>query len=308
MTTRFGGIWPAMLTPTTADGAPSLAACEQLVDLFARQKLGGIYLVGSTGQWPLFTAEERKAIAACVVRAAAGRIPVMVHVGAMTTAEAVALARHAALVGADAVSAVGPVYYPQGAEGVLLHYRQIGAATDLPLFAYHLSTVNQMSLGPREFAARLLEVPNVAGMKITDRDLFPFGLIHSLAGDRLRLFSGADEVMCHAVLSGAVGAIGTFYNLWGPACALAREATTAGDVAAGRAFMLRFQAALDDVIRPGGMWSFLTAAMRVKYGIDVGTPRPPLGATDRAWTDDEVAAIVARVDSPNDSRPVAAGS
>jgi N-acetylneuraminate lyase len=217
----------------------------------------------------------------------------------MTTDDAIALARHAATVGADAVSAVGPVYYTQRAEGLLEYYRQIGRATGLPLFAYHLSTVNQMSLGPREFAARLLEVPNIAGMKITDHDLFPFGLIHALAGDRLQLFSGADEVMCHAVLSGAVGAIGTFYNLWGPACAKARAATAAGDVTAGREFMLRFQTALDDVIRPGGIWSFLRAAMRVKYGIDVGMPRPPLGATDRAWTDEEVAKIIDRVDGPD---------
>ena len=65
-------------------------------------------------------------------------------------------------------------------------------------------------------------------MKITDHDLYPFGLIHAYAGDRLRLFSGADEVMCHAVPRGAVGAIGTFYNLWGPACACARDATVAG--------------------------------------------------------------------------------
>jgi N-acetylneuraminate lyase len=298
MATRFGGIWPAMLTPTTPDGKPSLAVCEQLVDLFARQQLGGIYLVGSTGQWPLFTLEERKTIAECVVKGAAGRIPVMVHVGAMTTADAIALARHAASIGADAVSAVGPVYYSQTAEGVLNYYREVGRATDLPLFAYHLSSVNQMSLGPREFASRLLEVPNIAGMKITDRDLFPFGLIHALAGDRLQLFSGADEVMCHAVLSGAIGAIGTFYNLWGPACRKAREATAAGNVASGREFMLRFQAALDDVIRPGGVWSFLHAAMRLNYGIDIGMPRPPLGATDRGWTDEEVAKLIERVDGP----------
>ena len=263
MKTRFGGIWPAMLTPMTAEGKPSLDACEQLVDLFIRQKLGGIYLTGSTGQWPLLTLEEREAIAGCVVKAAAGRIPVMVHVGALATEQAIRLARHAARIGADAISAVGPVYYSQRAEGILEYYRHIAAATDLPLFVYHLSTVNQMALGPREFAARLLEMPNVAGMKITDCDLFPFGLIHSFAGERLQLFSGADEVMCHAVLSGAVGAIGTFYNLWGPACRQAREATVAGNVATGREFMLRFQSTLDDVIRPGGMWSFLSAAMRM---------------------------------------------
>jgi N-acetylneuraminate lyase len=297
MPPRFGGIWPAMLTPTTADGRPSLAACEQLVGLFARQGLGGIYLNGSTGGWPLFTVAERKAVAECVVRAAAGRLPVMVHVGAAATGDAVALAEHAAAAGADAVSAVGPIYYPQSPDGVFAYYRAIGAATGLPLFAYHLSGVNKLPLGPREYAERLLGVPNAAGMKITDHDLYPFGLIHAFAGDRLQLFSGADEVMCHAVLSGAVGAIGTFYNLWGPACAAARAATAAGDVAAGRAFMLRFQTAIAEVLA-GGSWSFLRAAMRLKYGIDVGMPRPPLGATDRPWAEADVRRLVESVDSP----------
>lgn len=299
MTPRFGGLWPAMLTPTTSDGRPALAVCEQLVELFARQRLGGIYLVGSTGQWPLFTVEERKAVAECVVKAAAGKIPVMVHVAATTTADAVSLAEHAARVGAAAVSAVGPIYYPQPADGVFEYYRRVATATSLPFFAYHLSVAGQMAVGPREYAERLLAIPNVAGMKITDHDLYPFGLIHALAGDRLQLFSGADEVMCHAVLSGAVGAIGTFYNVWGPACAAAREATAAGDVPTGRAFMLRFQTAIADVLGSGGTWSFLRAAMRVKYGIDVGMPRPPLGATDKPWADADVARVLESVDGTN---------
>ncbi len=50
MPPRFGGIWPAMLTPTTADGKPSLATCERLVELFAKQKLGGIYLIGGVNR------------------------------------------------------------------------------------------------------------------------------------------------------------------------------------------------------------------------------------------------------------------
>src|SRR5262245_33889055 len=109
MTTVFGGVWPAMLTPLTEDGKPAFPVMEQLVDLFARQGLGGIYLTGSTGQWPLLTLDERRAIMSCVVKAAAGRLPVMVHVGAVATADAVALARHAAEIGAAAVSSVAPI-------------------------------------------------------------------------------------------------------------------------------------------------------------------------------------------------------
>jgi N-acetylneuraminate lyase len=297
MPPRFAGVWPAMLTPIGPDGRPALDVCERLADLFAKQRLGGIYLVGSTGQWPLLTIDERKSIAERTVAAAAGRLPVMVHVGAIATADSVALAEHAARIGAAAISAVGPIYYSHTADSLFEYYRRIGSATDLPLFAYHLSSVGQMALGPREYAERLLQVPNVKGMKITDHDLYPFGLIRGVAGDRLQLFSGADEVMCHAVLSGAIGAIGTFYNLWGPACQQARAATAEGDVATGFAFMQRFQRAIADVIESGGTWSFLRAAMRLKYGIDVGMPRPPLGATDTPWTDADVRRVLQIIDA-----------
>ncbi len=161
------GCWPALLTPLNEQGEPCLAAIERLVELFVQQKLGGLYIVGSTGQWPLLRLDQRQTVAERVVQAAAGRIPVMVHVGAIATEDAVALARHAESIGADAVSCVAPVYYPTTADLTFEHYRRIGEASELPLYVYHLSIVNQTSLDPKEYVDRLLAVPQIAGMKIT---------------------------------------------------------------------------------------------------------------------------------------------
>jgi N-acetylneuraminate lyase len=297
MATVFGGVWPALVTPLTEDGKPAFAVLEQLTDLFARQGLGGIYLTGSTGQWPLLAMDERRAIAACVVKAAAGRLPVMVHVGAAATGDAVTLARHAAEIGADAVSSVAPIYYSYSAPAVFAHYQQIGAASRLPFYVYHLSLVNQLALDPQEYAERLLALPNIAGMKITDRDLYAFGLIQAHTSGRLRLFSGADELLCHAVLSGAIGAIGTFYNLWGPACSRARAAVVSGSIEAGRDFMLRFQSAIGRVIASGSIWTFLRTALRRKYQLDVGLPRAPLATTERPWAEAEVDQLIETVDN-----------
>lgn len=276
-----------MLTPMGADGHPCLESVTRLVELFVRQQLGGVYLTGSTGQWPLLTSEERRAVAESAVRSAAGRLPVMVHVGATATEEAVALARHAAAIGADAVSAVGPTYYGHSVETVFEHYRRISSATRLPFYVYHLMGVSQ-SLDPAAYVERLLSLPNIAGMKYTEHDLYLLGVLRARAGERLNLMSGADELLCQAVLSGADGAIGTFYNLWGPECRAARETCERGDVPAARDFMLRFQLALSRILSSGGMWSFLRAAMLRKHGIDPGSPRPPLGLTDRPWTTAEV--------------------
>lgn len=294
--TAFGGVWPALLTPLDKSGVPCDQALEQLVELFVKQKLGGLYVIGSTGQWPLLSLEHRRKVLERVVKVAAGRIPIMAHVGAVATEDAVGLARHAASVGADAVSSVTPIYYQASADVMFEHYRQIGSASDLPLFVYHLSTVNPVSLEAGDYVERILALPHIAGMKITDRDLFQFGLMHTHSRGRLQLFSGADELLCHAALSGSMGAIGTFYNLWGPACAQARERFIAGDFEQTRKFMLVFQDAIGQVVRSGSVWTFLRAAMLHKYKIDVGMPRPPLGSLDRPWSDADVARIVAMVD------------
>lgn len=293
--TNYHGIWPALLTPLDAEGDLAWDAVDGLVDLFARQGLGGLYVVGSSGQWPLLHLDERKALVERILRAAAGRIKVMVHVGAVSTRDAVELARHARRSGADAVSCVAPIYYAAGPDVVFEHYRRIGAAGELPLFVYHLDGVSQIA-NPRDYVERLLELPNVAGMKITDRDLYRFGLIHARSAGRLQLFSGADEVLCQAALSGAMGAIGTFYNIWGPACQRARARFVAGDFEAGRSFMLAFQSAIGEILQSGAIWAFIRSAVRLKYGIDVGAPRPPLGAAEQSWQDADVCRLLELVD------------
>ncbi len=296
MTQKYQGLWPAMLTPLDESGQPALGETEKLVELFVQQKLDGLYVLGSTGQGPLLSVSQRQAVAECVVRTAAGRIPVMLHVGAVSTEDSVALARHASRIGADALSSVGPSYYRAGADAVFEHYRQIGAAGELPFFVYHLSIVNTLSLGGRDYVDRLLKLPNIAGMKFTERDLYQLGLICAYAGDRLKVFSGADEVLCHAALTGACGAIGTFYNVWGPACQAARLAFVNGSVEAGRRFMTAFQVALDEILSSQSTWTFLRAAMRMKYRIDIGPCRSPLGVTDQPWKESDVERLLATVD------------
>ena len=286
-----------MLTPLNEDGSVNDEALEQIVDLFANQGMGGLYILGSTGQWPLLNLETRRRVAERTVRAASGRLPIIVHVGAAATRDAVELARHAESIGADGVSSVAPIYYPMTGDDVFLHYNEIGRASSLPLYVYHLSSVNQVAWDAREYAQRVLELPNIGGMKITDRDLYQFGVIAGVAGSQIRLFSGADEVVCQAAVSGAVGAIGTFYNLWGPSVQRAREAFVGGDFPAGRDFMAVFQRALAEILASRSVFTFLQSAMRQKYGIEVGRPLPPLGARDKAWDEAKVDALVGAVDA-----------
>ena len=286
-----------MATPFDESGKPNLKAVKQLVDLFVSQELGGLYILGSTGQWPLLKIEERREIAECVVESAAGRIPVMVHIGATTTADAEALAQHAEEIGADAVSSVAPIYFQYTEDVIFEHYHRIGAASNLPLYVYHLSIVNTLNLDAKDYVDRLLEIPNIGGMKFTDKDLYQLGLLVAFAGDRLRIFSGADQLICHASITGACGAIGTFYNIWGPACKAAREGFMKGDFGLGQRFMKAFQMALAEIIQSSSFGSFMRSAMQMKYDIDVGECREPLGLAKFDWDEVDVKRIIAMVDA-----------
>ena len=291
-----GRVWPAMLTPLDDHGQPHLLQVDRLVELFAEQQLGGLFILGSTGQGVLLSSHDRRQIAERAVRAAAGCLPIMVHVGAVSTDEAVELARHAEQIGADAISSVPPIYYPVSGDVVFEHYRRIGSATGLPFYPYHAMFLRQSLPAAKQYAERLLEVPRIAGMKFTDHDLYLMGLLHRYSAGRLRILSGADELLCHAALSGADGAIGTFYNQWGPACQRARQAFVAGNIEAGRRFMATFQEVIDEILTSGAMWGFHRASMRQRYGIDMGPTKAPLGTAERPWSESQVEQLLARVD------------
>ncbi|NND05307.1 MAG: dihydrodipicolinate synthase family protein, partial [Saprospiraceae bacterium] len=166
---KFRGVWPALITPISSDGQPNLVAMEELVELLISQNLDGLYILGSTGQGILLTESQRMTITEVVASIVRKRIPIMVQVGSLTTAESVRLARHAEVHEADAISSVGPIYYSASngsAQMALNHYRSIAESTGLPFFPYQLGQSN-FSEGIPLFVEKLLEIPNVAGMKLT---------------------------------------------------------------------------------------------------------------------------------------------
>jgi len=294
MKTKFQGLWPAMLTPVLPDGRPNFDELGRLTELLISQNLDGLYILGSTGQGVLFTEEQRKKVTEAVSEAVKGRVPVIVQVGALTTDESVRLAKHAETCKVDGISSVGPIYFPGPAAMALEHYRSIAVATDLPFFPYQLGD-NSIPGDTLSFINNLFEIPNVTGMKLTTNQLLDIGLIHNHAGNRLKLFSGSDELLCHASLCGTVGAIGTFYNLWGVQCKQVLTAFTNGEYQLAKDFMLEFQKTIQLVI--SDVWTFLRKAMLLKYNIDIGPTKAPLGNTHKEWDENTVMDIMGNLES-----------
>jgi N-acetylneuraminate lyase len=269
------GLNSAIFTPFADDGGLNIPAFEKLLDGQIAKGVTGFFVCGSTGEGLYLRAEERKLLAEVAVKTVAGRAAVMIHVGALTTAEAVELARHAEAVGADAASSVAPVYYPVSFEGTLNHYKAIGGATGLPFFIYHVPYLTGSALTAQS-AERLLEIPHLEGIKFTDAALYVLRWIFDLTGQRLSMISGPDELHLPALTLGAHGAIGTTYNLLPGAFLRLREAYFAGDTARASELQIRCNQVIYELIQAGGLGAF-KAAMKL-VGHDLGPVRPPLVA------------------------------
>jgi N-acetylneuraminate lyase len=287
----FQGLWPAMFTPVFDNGELNPSALEKLIELLIAQKVDGLYLLGSTGQGFLFSEKQRKRIAEVSLEIINKRLPVIVQVGALNTDESVRLARHAAQCGADGISSVGPIYYASSASMAVEHYRKIATSTELPFFPYQIGS----AIMNYEVIERLRQIPNIRGMKLTTSNLVDISNIHNRVDHAWKLFSGADELLCHAALCGTSGAIGTSYNLIGRTCKDIRLRFLKGDVQLGIEFMLCLQRVIEQVLPV--VWSFFRRAMLLIHHIDIGRPKPPLLFPDLPWTDEEVVAMVEEMES-----------
>ena len=293
-----GGIWPAVLSAVDTAGTPNMEAMDQLVELFVEQELDGLYLLGSTGQGPALSLETRKAICERVCQTNNHRLPVMVHVGAVSVYDAIELAKHAADCGADAISSVPPIYFPVDVNLTFAHYEMIASATELPFFPYH-AAFNQLALpSSAEYGRRLKELPHFAGVKLTEANFAFFSQLRDALGDDYVLFSGFDELLAHGIMSGSDGAIGTFMNLWGPVFKKADQASRQGDTEMGQRLTRVFlREVIPFVVDRVKFISFLSRAMYLTYNIDIGEGRSPFCIATATIEDDVVREVVARVNA-----------
>jgi N-acetylneuraminate lyase len=285
------GLWPALLTPVTSEGKVNEKELEKIIELIVAQQLDGIYLLGSTGQGFLYPEEERKHIAKLSIEITNKRLPVIVHVGALSTDESVRLAQHAAAHGADGISSVGPIYYATSPAMGLQHYKRIANATTLPFFPYQIGNAPMTD----DMIRQLLAIPNVKGLKLTTGNLLEISAINIKSKGAWKLFSGADELMCQAAVCGTVGAIGSTYNLFGPVCQYVRREFLNGNVKLGMDFMLEFQELILEILPC--IWTFFQRGMQLRYGIDIGTAKAPLLSPELSWSDEELMRRIQRIEN-----------
>ncbi len=282
--TRFAGVWPALVTPLTPDDQINVAATRRLVEHLLKTGIGGLYVGGSTGEGVLLPTATRQRLAEVVIEQVNHRVPVMVHVGAAATADAVTLAAHAAASGADAVSAVPPFYFQVGFRGIKEHYQRIADASPLPLYLYYIPSATGVNLTAAQMA-ELCQISHVRGFKYTAYDLHLLEQIMALTGGKMNVFSGPDQLFLPFLALGVDGAIGTTYNVLASHYVRLYGAFQQGDMATARRLQSQANRVIDVFVGYGGLPA-VKEMMRF-IGLDCGDCRRPLRKLDEG----EVAAL-----------------
>ena len=161
------GVLLPIITPFDEKVRVDEGIMRQLVDFHIKAGIQGLFVLGSTGQGPAMTVEERKKTAAIALDQAQSRVPVVIHVGTPDAGSSVELAEHAAEHKADAVAIVPPYYYSDHSEyEIIEHYKAVAKAVPLPIFIYENPKYSGISIPPG-FAVRMKEqVPALKGIKV----------------------------------------------------------------------------------------------------------------------------------------------
>ena len=283
---RFTGLIPATYTPLAEDGTIDLPSVAPLTEQLIADGVCGLYVCGSTGEGVSLSSGERRQVAEAFIAATRGRVPVIVHVGHDSLAEATALAAHAAKIGADATSAMPPCYFAirDAAMAVDCAAAVAAAAPNLPFYYYHIPVMTGVAIDVVDFLKQAGDrIPNLAGVKYTANTLHEFQECIALEGGRFEMLSGYDELLLPGLAVGARAAVGSTFNVATPLYARLIAAFDAGDLDRARREQLRAVAMIRVLMR----FPFHPAMKAVleMIGTPCGHCRPPLPKLSR--TDEE---------------------
>ena len=211
---NFRGLGVALVTPFMENGAVDFAAVARIVDNLVEGGVDYILVLGTTGETPTLSADERKALIRFVRERVAGRVHLMVGVGGNCTHDVVKTLRTWDFSGYDAVLSVNPYYNKPSQEGLYQHFKAIAEASPLPIMLYNIPGRTGVNMAPETIARLATDCDNIIGVKEASGNLAQMEKIKELAPSDFLLVSGDDGLTVEVVKRGGVGLISVLANAY----------------------------------------------------------------------------------------------
>jgi 4-hydroxy-tetrahydrodipicolinate synthase len=273
------GVLTAIVTPFD----PSGALCTQRLRRQVQRQMqygNAIFCNGTNGEFFVLDRAEKLKVTETCVDEAAGRVPVVAHIGEISTATTIALGRDVAAMGVDAVSVITPYFVPLKQSELIYHYSRIADAVPVPVYLYNIPGRTGNTIEPAT-ARTLAAHPNIVGIKDSA------GSYESLKGflDAARdladfdVLSGPDHLAHQGFLEGCAACISGLANFSPEGVSRIWTSFRDGNIEASKLA----QDFISDLRRDLYAIAFAPAAVKkaaVLLGEDVGESRYPIVFSD----------------------------
>ncbi|MEO6133887.1 MAG: dihydrodipicolinate synthase family protein [Ginsengibacter sp.] len=204
---QWSGIFPALLTPFTADDKIDYQMFEKNLEFQIEAGITGIVLGGSLGEASTLTGAEKRELLRESVKIVKQRIPIISTVAEKSTADAIACAKNAEEDGADGIMMLPPLQYKADDREIVTYFKAVAAKTALPILIYNNPVDYKLEVTIDMFD-QLSSVENIHAVKESTRDVTNVSRMRSKFGDRYQILCGVDTLALEEILLGADGWLG----------------------------------------------------------------------------------------------------
>ncbi|TCW08482.1 4-hydroxy-tetrahydrodipicolinate synthase [Raoultella sp. BIGb0138] len=272
---KLYGITTAMITPFNDDDTINYASIEALTDFLVEKGVHCLYPLGTTGEMFRLSEQERKKVAETVIKRNNQRATVYIHVGAMTTAETLSLARHAVEAGADGIGVVTPAFFGANDRELEAYFVAVANAVprDFPVYLYNIPQCAANNLSA-DVAQRVADkCKNVVGIKYSYPDYLTVNQYLAINDHDFSVMVGADRLFLPALAMGCDGVVSGVSCVYPEPFVKIYDAFNRGDIPGARAAQ-RQANKYCELLRNGSNMSYFKEGLKYR-GIHAGVMRAP---------------------------------
>lgn len=208
MPERITGIINPIVMPFTEDGAPDVDLLHTFAEDSVTAGCSALFIMGSAGQGPTLTYEERRQTADRLIKHMKGKIPIFVHVGTTDLRSTAQLAVAAKESGADGIGVIPPYYYSDHPPAEIdLHFKGVAKTCDLPMWVYNNEQYSGINITPPWLARLANEIPTITGVKLAYASLGQIAAYLRVAPERVSMYAGTTLDLIPMAQFGVKGSI-----------------------------------------------------------------------------------------------------
>ena len=274
---KYKGVIPAFYACYDKEDNISPEGVRALTRYFIEKGVKGVYVNGSSGECIYQSVEDRKVVLENVMKEAEGKLTVIVHVACNNTKDSIKLAKHAEMLGVDAIAAIPPIYFHLPEYAIAEYWNDMSAAApNTDFIIYNIPQLAGVELTTGLFA-EMRKNPRVIGVKNSSMPVQDIQVFKADGGKDYVIFNGPDEQFVSGRVIGAEGGIGGTYGVMPDLFLKMDEYIKRGEMAKA----MEIQYAANDIIYTmvkahGNLYAVIKAILKMNEGLELGGVRKPL--------------------------------